>query len=144
MEYGDAARSMHDAVKRVGNKIAYLSGDNTYRLPSVDGALCKGGSEIFFPERGLSPFIRRLFPGRWCGQVPSKVYLAEFEGIVLLRLKEETLESAISRIERAFQSTMEDFVCAEEFPARGSAFVVCERLVSPDDMRPRGTLKDNS
>jgi hypothetical protein len=118
---------MQDTVKRIGQKIAYLSADNTYRLPSVDGALCKGGSEIFHPERGLSPFMRQLFPGRWCGQIPSKVDVADFEGIVFIRLEQETLQKAIVRIESAFQSPLAGFSCADEFPARGSSFVVCRR-----------------
>ncbi len=51
------AASLHSAISLVGGEVAYLSANDVYRLPSINGALRKGGTEVSSRNRvsALSP-----------------------------------------------------------------------------------------
>ena len=117
----------HDVLGKLGGPTAFLTPDNTFRPLSVDSAICKGGTDIFQSVWGVSPFIKSMFPDRWCYLYGGPADLKPFANAVFIKLDSESRQSAIQRVESKFAVSLDTFDCKREIPAFGSSYILCHQ-----------------
>ena len=109
----NASHRLHDALAADGGSVAFLTPDNTYRPPSVDSSICKGGTDIFQSTWGVSPFIKSMFPDRWCFLYGGTADVTPFANVVFIKLDEEPFRAALKRVEDHFSTSLANFDCAK-------------------------------
>lgn len=110
-----------------------LTTGNSYRPNSIESSLCKGGMDIFNPQWGNSSYIEKLFPHFKCAVASVGRPTKPLKGAIgFVRLPEETLKSAIDRVEEYYSVSFADYSCVET-PAPGHVLISC---------RPRGVAGD--
>jgi hypothetical protein len=108
-------------------KVLNLTPENNYRMMSTLSSLCKGGTDIFEPVWGTSPYMQRLFPDYSCAVIPKNVSLAGAQVIIFRRLEPDDLRQGIARVENYFKVSLDGFDCRVRAPVPLGDFVACFR-----------------
>ncbi len=120
-----ANAELENAILRAGGSVALLSGDNTYRITSIYGGICKGGTEIFAPHLGLSAYTKKLFPNLWCGLVPGMIRVDSFSLLVFMQLDIESFSDALKRNSGFFQFQPSAISCKKSIKTVNATLHLC-------------------
>lgn len=116
-----------EALGADAGPIQILTTENPFRLNSIESALCKGGMNIFDPRWGVSPYIAKLFPNFKCAVSKASVPLGPLGPAVgFIRMPDETLASAVARVESYFSISLAGYGCGE-VKAEAHVLVYCRK-----------------
>lgn len=124
-DYQIANAELENAILHAGGKVALLSGNNTYRITSIYGGICKGGTEIFAPHLGLGAYTQKLFPNLWCGLVPGKIREDSFSLLIFMQLETESFSDALQRISSFFQFQPSAISCGKSIKTVNATLHLC-------------------
>jgi len=126
-----ANTELENAILRAEGSVALLSGDNTYRITSIYGGICKGGTEIFAPHLGLSAYTKKLFPNLWCGLVPGMIRVDSFSLLVFMQLDTESFSDALKRNSGFFQFQPSAISCKKLIKTVNATLHLCHPNKTP-------------
>lgn len=124
-DYQVANAELEKSILHAEGKVALLSGNNAYRITSIYGGICKGGSEIFAPHLGLSTYTQKLFPNLWCGLVPGKIREDSFSLLIFMQLKTESFSDALQRTSSFFQFQPSAITCDKSIKTVNATLHLC-------------------
>ena len=131
---GLASASALQAQARIdstGGITAILTTNNTYRPNTFHSALCKGGTDIFLPVWGASPYVEAMFPKFKCGYLQSSHRDWDFDNVLFQRLGGEGIEAAKLRMEQQFPGALINMDCDIDIPAPSAHLILCHPHLSP-------------
>jgi hypothetical protein len=108
-------------------KAINLTPENNFRMMSTLSSLCKGGTDIFEPVWGTSPYMQKLFPDYSCAILPKHVSLDGAQVVIFRLLEPDDLRQGIRRLENHFRLSLDGFACSFRAPVPVGAFVACFR-----------------
>jgi hypothetical protein len=102
---------------------ALFATDNRYRIPSIEGGICKGGADILDIQWRPNRYVARLFPKQLCYYfVKQPIDVSAFKNVVFISIDpSETAEQARQRVERFFSISLAGFHCNVSFPIYAEA-----------------------
>jgi len=127
-EYLESMATRFDSLlHRASSSVWVLTTGNQYRPNSIHSALCKGGTSMFVPYWGQSPFTTQLFPDYHCATVPGGVAQDDLTlaSIGFLRMPDEGMREGIERVEAYFEVDLSGRECTD-VPGPDFGYVVCD------------------
>ena len=107
---------------------ALFATDNRYRIPSIEGGICKGGADILDMRWHPNRYVATLFPQRLCYYfVKQPIDLKTTTNVVFVSISSnEPIQDSIRRIEQFFSISLADFHCGMAVPiVNGASYHVC-------------------